>query len=276
MNFIQLTLDIFFYVCYIEYTMGVKQTRTKILLSLFLLSDTSFSPVTFDERIKKIFDIAINEKTRGTLSALIKEGIIEKTQSSSEEKFSDVNNHSQYRLTEKGFIALCLEFPFFRFLREKWDGYWRVISYEIPESKREIRDRLRREMQGWGLGPWHRSFWLTPHPIIENLRQLVSGKEEEKYIQAFEASHVFGDRETLIEKVWEKTKLDKSYRELFKKWHEILSSSEEKLQKMKKIIESYLEVLRIDPGLPQELIGKSWIGFEGWSIYKEIRSILVS
>jgi phenylacetic acid degradation operon negative regulatory protein len=254
--------------------MGVKQTRTKILLSLFLLSDINFSPVIFDERITKIFDLSLNEKTRGTLSGLLKESYIEK------ESAASVKNARQeihlYRLTEKGFAALCLEFPFFRFLKEAWDGRWRIISYEIPESKREIRDRLRREMQGWGLGPWHRSFWLTPHPIIENLRQLVSGKEEERYIQAFEASHVFGDRETLIEKVWEKTKLDKSYRELFKKWHEILSSSEEKLQKIKKIIENYLGVLRIDPGLPQELIGKSWIGFEGWNIYKEIRSILIS
>jgi phenylacetic acid degradation operon negative regulatory protein len=253
--------------------MGVKQTRTKILLSLFLLSDINFSPVIFDERIVKIFDLSFNEKTRGTLSGLLKENYIEKEISVSGDNSRQENNC--YHLTEKGFATLCLEFPFFRFLKEKWDGQWRVISYEIPESKREIRDRLRREMQGWGLGPWHRSFWLTPHPIIENLRQLVSGKEEEKYIQAFEANHVFGDRETLIEKVWEKTKVDRSYRELFKKWHEILSSQEEKLEKMKKIIASYIEVLRIDPGLPQELIGKNWIGFEGWNIYKEIRSILI-
>jgi phenylacetic acid degradation operon negative regulatory protein len=254
--------------------MGVKQTRTKILLSLFLLSDINFSLVTFDERVKKIFDLSSSEKTRGTLSGLLKENYIKKEAVDSVENVRQEMH--QYRLTQKGFATLCLEFPFFRFLKETWDGQWRIISYEIPESKREIRDRLRREMQGWGLGPWHRSFWLTPHPIIENLRQLVSGKEEERYIQAFEANHVFGDKETLIEKVWERTKLDKSYRELFKKWHEILSSSEEKLQKMKKIIENYLEVLRIDPGLPQELIGKSWIGFEGWNIYKEIRSILIS
>ncbi|MEM4649683.1 MAG: hypothetical protein QXP78_03340, partial [Candidatus Bathyarchaeia archaeon] len=60
------------------------------------------------------------------------------------------------------------------------------------------------------------------------LKDLVSQKEEEKYIQAFEADYAFGDREILIEKVWEKTNLDKKYRELFKKWHDILSSNEEK------------------------------------------------
>lgn len=150
-----------------------------------------------------------------------------------------------------------------------------MISYEIPESKREIRDRLRREMQGWGLGPWHRSFWLTPHPVIDKLKELVSQKEEEKYIQAFEADYVFGDREVLIEKVWEKSNLDKKYRELFRKWHDVLSSNEDKIIKFKKIVLDYILILRQDPGLPKELVSDSWIGFEGWNIFKEIRSILI-
>ena len=254
--------------------MGIKERRTKILLSLFLLTDVNFLPTKFDDRIQKIFDIYLNQKTRGTLSGLVKEGLIEKI-NSTDERDVTVGTDFKYRLTEKGFNDLCLHFPFFRFLKDQWDGRWRIISYEIPESKREIRDRLRREMQGWGLGPWHRSFWLTPHPVIESLRQLVLAKEEEKYIQAFESDHVFGDREILIEKVWRKSELDKNYRELFKKWHEILSSSEEKLVKFKKIINHYINLLRADPGLPKELISENWIGFEGWKIFKEIRAILM-
>ena len=245
--------------------MGVKERRTKILLALFLLTDVQFNPVIFNEKTEKIFDLSLNQKTKGVLSSMIKNGLIEKT---------DLEN--QYKLIDKGFDELCFEFPFFRFLKLSWDGKWRIISYEIPETKREIRDRLRREMQGWGLGPWHRSFWLTPHPVIEKLRQLTSQKEEEKYIQSFEADHVFGDREILIEKVWEKSKLDKSYRELFKKWHDILSGEKEKIDKFKQVVSEYIPILRIDPGLPKELLGESWIGFEGWNIFKEIKNILLS
>lgn len=281
--------------------MGIKERRTKILLSLFLISDVNFSPTNFDERIQKVFDLTLNEKTRGTVSGLIKEGMIEKSEFKGIETGKDLENRnemreektstsidqfpnqhqspystSQYSLTTKGFYELCLQFPFFRFLKDKWDGKWRIISYEIPEAKREIRDRLRREMQGWGLGPWHRSFWLTPHPIIDNLKNLVSGKEEEKYLQAFESEHSFGDREILIEKVWKKSELDKSYRELFKKWHTILSGQADKVDKLKKVVGEYINLLKIDPGLPKELLGEKWIGFEGWSIFKEIRSILLS
>ena len=253
--------------------MAIKERRTKILLALYLLSGVDFSFVNLDEKTQKIFDLSLNQKTRGTLSGLIKEGMIEKEENVENDQHVAAN---RYKLTEKGSIELCLEFPFFRFLKEKWDGKLRIISYEIPEKKREIRDRLRREMQGWGLGPWHRSFWLTPHPILATLKSLTSQKEEEQYIQAFEADHTFGDREILIEKVWGRSNLDKSYRELFKKWHEILSSNDEKIDKFKKVISEYINLLRQDPGLPKELIGDSWIGFEGWNIFKEIKSILLS
>ncbi len=252
--------------------MAIKERRTKILLALYLLSGVDFTYISLDEKIQKIFDLSLNQKTRGTLSGMLKEELITKTVF--EQKSLDKD--SLYKLTEKGFLELSLEFPFFRFLREKWDGKWRIISYEIPEKKREIRDRLRREMQGWGLGPWHRSFWITPHPILPTLKSLTAQKEEEKYIQAFEADHTFGDREFLIEKVWSKSTLDKSYRELFKKWHEVLSSDDEKADKLRKVIGEYINLLRQDPGLPTELVGEGWIGFEGWNIFKEIKSILLS
>lgn len=245
--------------------MGIKERRTKILLTLFLLSDVTFSYSAFDDRVQTIFDLSLNQKTRGTLSGLLKEGCIEKKE-----------EDSSYKLTEKGFYELSLLFPFCRFLKEQWDGKWRIISYEIPEKKRELRDRLRREMQGWGLGPWHRSFWLTPHPVAKALEELVAEKEEEKYIQAFESSHIFGDRELLIEKVWGKSSLDKQYRELFKRWHDILSREEPKTEKFKKVISEYITILKLDPGLPKELVGDQWIGFEGFNIFKEIRSILLS
>lgn len=246
----------------------VKDRRTKILLSLLLLSK-DLSYVQFDSRLQKIFDLALNQKTRGTLSGMIKEGLIEKSPNLNSQTVSE------YKLTEKGLKTLNLTFPYFRFLNDKWDGKWRIISYEIPESKRDLRDRLRREMQGWGLGPWHRSFWLTPHPIINDLRNLVFGHEEEKYIQSFESVHVFGDKEVLIEKVWGKSELDKKYRLTFKKWHDILSKEGDKVEKFIQIVESYMEVLRQDPGLPKELVGDKWIGFEAFDIFREIKSILL-
>lgn len=249
--------------------MGVKERRTKILLLLFLLSDINFEFVPFDKKAQKIADLAPNQKTKTTFSNLVNEGLIET-------KPAEGEGDAKYRLTEKGFHVLALSFPYVRFLKDKWDKKWRILSYEIPESKRDLRDRLRREVAGWGLGPWHRSFWVTPHPIIGNLRELISAKEEEKYVQAFEAEHVVGDRELFLEKVWGKSKLDAKYRQLFKKWHLVLSQNEDKLDKLNKVVTDYVGLMKEDPGLPPDIIGEDWAGFEAFAIYKEIRNILLS
>ncbi len=247
--------------------MTIKDRRTKILLSLLLLSSKEFKAVTYDKSTLTIFDLTLNRKTIATFKKLSKEGTITEIDKS--------NDLPVYKLTDKGFNEIALTFPVFRFSRENWDGVWRILSYEIPEKKRELRDRLRREVASWGLGPWHRSFWLTPHPIIPSLKELIS-QEEKAYIQAFESKHVFGDQDILIEKVWATSQLEKKYRKLFMKWHDVLSKDEEKVKKMKLIIDDYVEIIKTDPGLPKELIGSKWIGFEAINLFKEIQSILLT
>jgi len=247
--------------------MGIKERRTKILLALLLMSGEDFSFITFNPTFLDVFDLTLNRKTITTLKTLESAGLIEKNVAE-----SSVNG--TYRLTNAGFKEVSIDFPFFRFTKDKWDGVWRILSYEIPEKKRELRDRLRREVASWGLGPWHRSFWLTPHPIIPILKELISD-EEKSYVQAFEANHVFGDREILIEKVWNKSQLEKSYRSLFMKWHEVLSKNEDKIKKIKVVLSQYVEILKVDPGLPKELLGEKWIGYEAITLFKEIREILL-
>ncbi|MBP6044710.1 hypothetical protein KBC14_01745 [Candidatus Woesebacteria bacterium] len=246
--------------------MAIKERRSKILLAFCLLGGKAAKSVSIDDVFLKIFDLSLNQKTKSTINALIKKGAL----------LRDETKKDAYSLTDVGFVEVSRDFPYFRFFREDWDGVWRILSYEIPERRRELRDKLRREVASWGLGPWHRSFWLTPHPIIGDLKNLISGKEEQQYVQAFESSHVFGDREVLIEKVWGKVKLHEKYKDLFKQWHEVLSKDMDKLAKFSVIVNSYVDLIRVDPGLPKELLGKSWIGYEALDLFSEIKEILLS
>lgn len=248
--------------------MSIKDRRTKILLSLLLLSDKDYKEISYTPEILQIFDLTLNRKTVTTFKKLVKDGFIHEPAQSTEDKLI-------FKLTDEGFKDISLSFPFFRFTKSEWDGIWRILSYEIPEKKRELRDRLRREVASWGLGPWHRSFWLTPHPIIPSLQQLISN-EEKMYIQAFESKHVFGDQAILIEKVWGTIELEKKYRKLFMVWHDILSKEDDKIKKMSRIVSQFVDMLKIDPGLPKELVGEKWIGYEAINLFREIRNILLN
>ena len=68
------------------------------------LSDSSLGRVSIT-----LFEISLNQKTKATLSSLVRDEIIEK---------SDLgdNQSSSYKLTDKGFKELVLTFPFFRYL----------------------------------------------------------------------------------------------------------------------------------------------------------------
>jgi len=70
----------------------VKDTRTKILLSLILIGDINFSPVVFDEKIEKVFDLSFNQKTKSIINSLVKEGLI-----------IQQNESQSYSLTEEAF-----------------------------------------------------------------------------------------------------------------------------------------------------------------------------
>src|SRR3989338_10713894 len=261
--------------------MPIKERRTKLLLLLFLTSDLNFSFTELTPEFMRIFDLTLNQKTKGSLSALLRDGYIEKESSGEDDNEDDNEDNneskkSKYRITEKGFYLLSLEFPAFRFFKDEWDGVWRIISYEIPERKRHLRDRLRREMRGWGLGPWHRSFWMTAHPVIPALRDLVYGREEEQYIQSFESTHMFGDVQQMVEKVWSKSELEKQYKELFRVWHTVLSQEISKEDKFQQVLLAYIKQLKDDPGLPMNVVGNQWIGREAFDIYKEMRGILLA
>jgi DNA-binding transcriptional regulator PaaX len=117
---------------------------------------------------------------------------------------------------------------------------------------------------------------MTPHPVISTLRDLVYGKEEAEYVQAFESTHMFGDMDVMVEKVWGKNVIERTYRELFKEWHGVLSKELTKEEKMREILYSYIKILRTDPGLPPSLVGKKWISFEAFNIFREIRGILLA
>ncbi len=243
--------------------MRIKQRKESLLVSLFVMDCLEGKAIYFDEEVAAILDLPLNQKTRSTLVKLVKAGILEEA------------GENSFKLSTKGLEELAIDYPYVRSLYQPWDGFWRILSYEIPESQRELRDKLRRRVSAWGLGPWHRSFWITPHPIIDPLKQLISGKREQQYVQAFEARHVFGDLAVLVEKTWSISTLEKKYRDLFKQWHRILSQEQSSQQKLMQIISGYVDVIKIDPGLPKQILGEQWVGYEAIGIFKEIKSILL-
>ncbi|MDO8620536.1 MAG: hypothetical protein Q7R64_04295 [bacterium] len=55
---------------------------------------------------------------------------------------------------------------------EKWDGKWRVVSFDIKEKRKKVRELLRWTLQSVGFVHLHHSVWVYPHDCEDFLSLL--------------------------------------------------------------------------------------------------------
>ena len=73
------------------------------------------------------------------------------------------------RITEIGRKALAFEQSRLSLndTKRKWDGLWRIVTFDIPESRRGIRARLREMMKSIGFVRLQESVWVYPYDCKE-------------------------------------------------------------------------------------------------------------
>ena len=70
----------------------------------------------------------------------------------------------------------------------KWDGIWRLVIFDIPESHRKVRDTLRNKLKSWGFEKWQKSTWASKKPLTNTLRQLVKELGIEDWVLVVEST----------------------------------------------------------------------------------------
>jgi len=53
-----------------------------------------------------------------------------------------------------------------------WDGRWLVLLVSVPESRRQLRHRLRTQLAWAGLGSPSPGVWLSPDPDKQDARRI--------------------------------------------------------------------------------------------------------
>lgn len=55
---------------------------------------------------------------------------------------------------------------------KKWDGYWRVVIFDIPHHNRFVREVLRGFLKRLGFYPLQKSVWIHPHDCRDEVELL--------------------------------------------------------------------------------------------------------
>ncbi|MBU1457105.1 CRISPR-associated endonuclease Cas2 [Patescibacteria group bacterium] len=150
-------------------------------------------------------------------------------------------------LTDVGRNKLLEQFPLLEWRKKKWDGFWRVVMYDFPETEKGKRDSLRNFLKKLGFAQWQISVWVSPHPVIDKLDKLLIKQGIRDYCSAHKSKRVVGipDNE-FAQKIWRLDEINTEYRKIMKNYDEKRRSE-------------YLDELMKDPFLPKELLPDDYL-----------------
>ncbi|MBI4057991.1 hypothetical protein HY405_01620 [Candidatus Microgenomates bacterium] len=72
----------------------------------------------------------------------------------------------------------------------EWDGRWRLVIFDVPETKRAVRDILRYRLRYWGFEPWQKSVWASKKNVTSKLRDYIKELGIEQWVLVIESDNV--------------------------------------------------------------------------------------
>jgi phenylacetic acid degradation operon negative regulatory protein len=158
--------------------------------------------------------------------------------------------------------------------RRCWDGAWRLVVFDIPESSRALRTRLRRRLREFRFGWLQNSVWISPHPVDAFRQELGELGLVPESLTYFEARPIGGESTAaLVNTAWDFEGLANDYA----RYREILRLQPSRITGTKTRWFRWIEmenrawrrIARHDPFLPFELQPPGYVGQAAWTERRE-------
>ena len=81
----------------------------------------------------------------------------------------EIENTKALKLTAKGKVKIISVNK-----KKKWDGFWRLIAFDIEETRKKTRDIFRSKLKELGFKRIQKSLWISPYDVSEQLEELIS------------------------------------------------------------------------------------------------------
>lgn len=162
---------------------------------------------------------------------------------------------------------------------KRWDGYWYLLTYDIPEIERRFRDSLRKFLKHRRMGCLHQSVWVSPQDVRSDYYDLCKTLSIQLCSYMFRVETVLGQgADKIVSAAWDFERLlgfQRFYLEVVEQNLERLNAGASSLDSIVKLakeeMESYLAVMSEDPFLPQPLWPVNYLGYQVWLRHREFR-----
>ncbi len=219
------------------------------------------------------------QAVRSAVSRMCRSGLL---------KAKTADRKSYYSLTSEGHSLLTERAQrIFQRKESRWDGNWNIVTYSIPESVRQARDRLRLELGWMGYGALGEATWISPYDLTREVRNLSRRLNIEEYVHIFSARYQGGiDPRKIVARCWNLGRIHQMYADFLAEYRPKLEQHRRRLQAGETIGQSECFVERFnliyeyrrlpfsDPDLPLELLPENWLRPQAAALFDEYRSLL--
>jgi phenylacetic acid degradation operon negative regulatory protein len=183
-----------------------------------------------------------------------------------------------YRLTQHGRLyALGGRDPEACWAR-KWDGFWRIVIFDIPAAHVKTRFALLRYLRNHGFGCLQRSVWVTPHPLKDEHKDVAGFPVKAKSLVFLQASLCGGERdEQIVKAAWNFSRINELYEEYLavlgrRPPHPLTNEAGAKTFQawVAEERQAWASALAADPLLPKSLLPSDYQGCEAWAKRKKV------
>lgn len=168
------------------------------------------------------------------------------------------------KITEAGLRRLKSILPFYD-AKRVWDGKIYLVTFDIPELRKNQREMLRQHLKKLGCGMLQLSVWITPYDPRGALYKFVAefGLDGMILVSDVGKDGSVGGEEIkdLVARVFKLGELGSRYGEFISNCKKVTAGNVESLSF------EFLSILADDPQLPFDLLPKDWAGSRAYEIY---------
>jgi phenylacetic acid degradation operon negative regulatory protein len=190
----------------------------------------------------------------------------------------------RYRLTEQGrVVALGGRDPVAAWDRP-WDGQWRMVVFDVPETKTATRTRLRRFLRDHGFGYLQNSVWITPDPLGPLMEPWTAGAQDVESLITLEARPCSGESNAaIVAGAWDLEGINTLYAKCLTvlqqlpKQRPLTRNTAGPLRRWARAErEAWRDAVSCDPLLPRPLLPDGYLGERVWMRRQEVLAEVAS
>lgn len=239
---------------------------TRLLLSflgVFVLDHPHRQRIDARVIIDVLASLGISEgASRVTLNRMVNNGLLDRQRS---------GRTAAYGLTEKakailheGGLRVVAEEPF-----ERSGDKWTLLSYSVPESKRDLRHRLRSQLLWAGFGRIRDGLWLAPGIVdVSGVLETLHAESAIAFAFVGNPTESTANRE-FISAAWDLDALRARHDEFIRTWSQGSTPTPNAVAARTAMAADWLSLLRADPGLPREYLPGDWPADMSAKVYKD-------